>query len=36
MAEEVKIVNDSFMCFSHSSVQEEVKNAEFLNKFYSL
>ena len=36
MAEEVKIVNDSLMCFSHSSVQEGVKNAKFLNKSYSL
>ena len=36
MAEEVKIVNDSLMCFSHSSVQEGVKNATFFNKSYSL
>ena len=33
MAEEVKIVNDSMVCFSHQSVQEGVKNAHFLNKF---
>ena len=36
MAEEVKIVNDSLMCFSHSSVQGRIKNAKFLNKSFSL
>ena len=36
MAEEVKIVNDSLMCFSHSSVQGRIKNAEFFNKSFSL
>ena len=36
MAEEVKIVNDSLMCFSHTSVQGRIKNAEFFNKSFSL
>ena len=36
MAEEVKIVNDSLMCFSHLSVQGRIKNAEFFNKSFSL
>ena len=36
MAEEVKIVNDSLICFSHASVQGRVKNAKFLNESFSL